>query len=138
VYESITLAGSNPVTLTSRNGILPITVDNGAGFPVRVVVRFVADRRLEFVNGPTQKVLLPASSRTLTFRVRAQTTGRFPIKIELLTPSPASGSAPDTIAETDVIVRSTAYNRVALIVTIGAALFLAIWWGRRFLPRPSQ
>ena len=61
-----------------------------------------------------------------------------PIRIELLTPSPASGSAPDTIAETDVIVRSTAYNRVALFLTIGAALFLAIWWGRRFLPRQRK
>jgi hypothetical protein len=138
VYDSITVAGSNPVTLTSRNGILPITIDNRAGFPVRVIVQFVADRRLVFVNGLSQKVLLPAASRTITFPVRAQTTGRFPIKIELLTPSPASGSARDTIAETDVIVRSTAYNRVALFLTIGAALFLAIWWGRRFLPRPRQ
>jgi hypothetical protein len=34
-----------------------------------------------------------------------------------------------------VVVRSTAYNRVALFLTVGAALFLLLWWGRRLLPR---
>ena len=43
--------------------------------------------------------------------------------------------AGDTIAEATMVIRSTAYNRVALIFTIGAALFLLLWWGRRFLPR---
>jgi hypothetical protein len=33
------------------------------------------------------------------------------------------------------VVRSTAYNRVALVITTGAALFLALWWGRRLLSR---
>ena len=137
VYDRITLAGST-VTLTSKSGILPVTIRNTAGFPVRVVVRFVTDRRLVFTNGFSQNVVIPSALQTLTFHVRAQATGRFPIKIQLLTPNPGSGFPPDTIAETDVIVRSTAYNRVALFVTIGAALFLAIWWGRRFLPRPRK
>ena len=118
--------------------MLPLTLYNRAGFPMRVILRFVTDRRLVFANGSSQEILLPASSQTLTFRVRAQTTGRFPLKIQLLTPSPASGSPPDTIAETELIVQSTAYNLVALLVTIGAAVFLAIWWGRRFLPRPKH
>jgi len=139
IYRQVGVAGSSvPVTLTSRSGVLPLTLYNRAGFPMRVILRFVTDRRLVFANGSSQEILLPASSQTLTFRVRAQTTGRFPLTIQLLTPSPASGSPPDTIAETELIVRSTAYNLVALLVTIGAAVFLAIWWGRRFLPRPKH
>ena len=43
-----------------------------------------------------------------------------------------------TIVQTQIVVRSTAYNRVALLLTIGAALFLAVWWGRRFLPRRTS
>jgi hypothetical protein len=136
VYNHVGVANAKvPLTLVSRSGVLPITLYNDSGFPMRVVLRFVTDRRLVFVDGDSQEIILPASSHTLTIPVRAQTTGRFPIKIQLLTPTPATGSAPDTIAETELIVRSTAYNLVALVVTIGAALFLAIWWGRRFLPR---
>jgi len=32
-------------------------------------------------------------------------------------------------------VRSTAYNRVALLITIGAALLALVVWARRFVPR---
>jgi hypothetical protein len=34
-----------------------------------------------------------------------------------------------------LVVRSTSYNLVALILVLGAALFLLVWWARRFLPR---
>jgi hypothetical protein len=131
-YSSIQIA-TTQVTLTSRSGVLPITIKNATGYSVRVVLRFVSDRRLQFESGETYRLLLTGPSKTLTFRVRAETTGRFPIKVDVETP--AIGTAADTIAQTVMIVRSTAYNKVALFVTIGAALFLAAWWGRRFLPR---
>jgi hypothetical protein len=134
-YSRIRLA-SNIVTLTSRSGFIPVTVQNEAGFPVRVKLRLVADRRLDFTGGSTRELLLGTEKKTYLIPVRAQTTGRFPIKVQLLTPG--SSPAPATIAETEMIVRSTAYNRVALYVTIGAGLFLLAWWGRRFLPRPTH
>jgi len=134
-YSAIRIS-TTQVTLTSRSGVLPLTLTNGTGYAVDVVLRFVADRRLEFEGGNPYRVLLTGSSRTLTFRVRAETTGRFPITVDLETP--AHGTPPDTIAQTVMVVRSTAYNKVALVVTIGAALFLAAWWGRRFLPRKSH
>ena len=61
--------------------------------------------------------------------VQAQTTGRFPITVQILAPQGG------LITQSQLIVRSTAYNRVALVVTAGAVLFLLVWWGRRFLPR---
>jgi hypothetical protein len=42
------------------------------------------------------------------------------------------------LADTEIIVRSTAYNRIALVITIGAAAFLAVWWGRRLLSRTTR
>ena len=96
-----------------------------------MVLRFVSDRRLEFVQGAAQSVTLGPGRRTFTIRVRAQTTGRIPVKVQVL----SRGSPPDTIAERTMVIRSTAYNLVALFVTIGAAMFLLGWWGRRFLPR---
>jgi hypothetical protein len=49
--------------------------------------------------------------------------------------TPGNPAVAQTITQTEVLVRSTAYNRIALVLTIGAALFLLGWWGRRFLPR---
>jgi hypothetical protein len=125
-----------PITLTSRGGLLPVTVHNDSDYTMTVEVRLIADRRLSFVKGSSQVVTLRSGGQTLAFPVRAETTGRFPIKIQILSRAPVG--AGETIAETQVVVRSTAYNRVALLLTIGAAVFLLAWWGRRYLPRKKS
>lgn len=119
------------VTLASQGGLIPLELTNDSDQNLRVVLRLVTDRRLQFVGGPTRQITLTPGTMTLTISVRAQTTGRIPIKVQVL----SSGNAPDLVAERTMLVRSTAYNRVALVVTIGAAVFLLGWWGRRFLPR---
>ena len=117
------------ITLTSRDGVIPVTVRNLAGYRVRVRVVLLSTR-LEFLEGDSQRVVLERPVQTFTFPVRAQTTGRFPVTVRLETPQGAA------IGESQIVVRSTAYNVLALVITLGAALFLAMWWGRRFLPRP--
>jgi hypothetical protein len=129
-YDQVRIDTSE-VTLTSQGGQIPVVVANGSGQDLRVLLRFVTDRRLEFVDGDSRQVILAPGSRTLTIRVRARTTGRIPVTVTVL----SLGNDPDLIAERTMVLRSTAYNRVALFVTIGAALFLLGWWGRRFLPR---
>jgi hypothetical protein len=52
------------------------------------------------------------------------------VQIQLLTPDGQTQLGPPA----QLIVRSTAYNRVALVLTIGAALVLLALWGRRFMP----
>ena len=70
-------------------------------------------------------------SRPLLFHVRAKTTGRFPVQVQIRTPSG------HPLRATQLVVRSTAYNLVALVITIGAAVFLLAWWARRFVPRKT-
>ena len=120
------------VTLASRTGFIPVTVTNGSGEPLRVRIRLVADRRVSFTQGSSQVVTLPPDTQTFTFPVRAETTGRFPIKVQVRTS--AHEASAETIAETQLVVRSTAYNTVALGVTVGAGVFLLGWWVRRFIP----
>jgi Family of unknown function (DUF6049) len=129
-YDQVRIDASS-VTLASKAGLIPLVLTNDSDQSLRVVLRMVTDRRLQFVGGPTREVLLQPGTRTITVSVRAQATGRIPVKVQVV----SSGNAPDLVAERTMVVRSTAYNRVALIVTIGAALFLFGWWGRRFLPR---
>jgi len=117
-----------PITLTAQGGSIPVTIQNTSGHVVRVQVRLVSSG-LEFVGGATQEVELSRPTHLLNFPVRAPSTGAFPVHIVVETP------LGEEIASTSIIVRSTAYNRIALLVTVGAALFLAAWWSRRFLRR---
>jgi hypothetical protein len=121
-------------TLPSQRGSIPLALRNDNAFSMRVAVRFVTDRRVAFPTGNVRSLTLPPKAVTrFLVDVRAQTTGRFPMKLQVFPQGSYCGSC--LIAESDLIVRSTAYNRVALALTIGAALFLLGRWGRRFLPR---
>lgn len=121
---------ASSITLTSRGGIIPVTLRNDAGYPVRLQLT-LRSSRLRFVGGGSREVLLERPVQQFVFPVRAQTTGRFPVRVELQTPDG------EPIGFSRIVVRSTAYNRVALVITAGAALFLALWWGRRLLSRRS-
>lgn len=122
------------VTLTSRGGDIPVTLRNLAGYPMTVEVTLTSPR-LEFLgDGASREVNLTRESHVLTFPVRAQVNGRFPVQIVVATPGPGGVQ----MAVSRIVVRSTVYNRVALILTIGAAAFLALWWGRRFVQRRTS
>jgi len=82
--------------------------------------------------GFASTVVLTSKAQTITFRVHAATTGRIPVTIRLQTLG--TTIPPETIGQAQLIVRSTAYNRVALFFTIGAAVFLLAWWARKLVP----
>lgn len=129
-FGKVEVPSRTPITLTSSGGVIPVTLRSAADYPVRIRVT-LASPRLAFLEGASREITLDGQSRSIVFPVRAQTTGRFPVRVVVATPGGR------LIEETSIVVRSTAYNRLALFVTIGAAIFLAAWWGRRFL-RPAK
>jgi hypothetical protein len=94
-------ARNSSVTLTSHQGVIPVTISSAAEYPVHLRVTLLSPR-LRFLEGATQSVVIA-------------------------TPKGA------TIARSRIVVRSTAYNTRALLVTLAAALFLLFLWGRRLL-----
>jgi hypothetical protein len=128
-FQAVTLDTSDVVTLTSRSGTIPIPIHNATGRTVKVRVDLEAGGRLS-VEDNARLVTVPPDGVTLPFRVQAQTTGRFPVQIQVLTPDGHTALGPPA----HLVIRSTAYNRVALVLTIGAALVLLALWGRRFMP----
>jgi hypothetical protein len=127
-FDKVHLPEATAITLTSRTGRIPLTLRSDAAYPVQLVLSLRAPG-LELIGGPSRDITLARPIQTFVFPARAQRTGRFPVEVRLGTPD---GTA---VGDTEIVVRSTAYNRIALVVTIGAALFLAVWWGRRFLSR---
>jgi len=115
------------ITLTARKGEIPVTFQNRTGFPAKVVVRVQSDK-LAFPKGTTQTVDLIRRNTTQRFAVESRTSGAFPMRITLESPD---GNL--VIGRTRLTVRSTAASGVSLVVSLGAATFLAVWWGRHAL-----
>ena len=115
------------VTLTSKNGQIPVQILNDTGQPVEVDVKLISPH-LTVGGGQTKQVTLTRASSSITFDVGLKTTGEFPVQVQLLAPSGRP------ISDITIAVRSTAYSSIALIITIGAAIALLALWGRRFLP----
>jgi hypothetical protein len=152
----VKLPPGTSITLTSRQGRLPLTVLSGAGVPVRVrltlfseqlgflVAHFGSEGSCSPVNAGAEQCVLVLSRPTtlLQVPVDVRTSGAFPLSLTVSTPS---GS--EALSEVTDTVRSTAVSDVGLVLMVSAALFLVVWWARnarhgrrarRLVPRPPD
>ena len=115
------------------------TTDNpdggGDGKPhsLEFFVQLVSTRIRE--QPATRVELAPGETETLRLQASLRSTGRFEVHVLMVSPSGRP------IRDETLVVRSTAYNRFALLITIGAALVLLLLWVRRFVPgrlRPER
>jgi hypothetical protein len=123
------------VTLTSRRASIPVSLENSTGRDVRVRVRLDSSK-LKFPDGPEKVITLKPRNTTTTIDVETRASGTFPIRVLV---SSADGALP--LGRVRYTVRSTVVSGVGIFLTIGAGLFLAIWWlthwrksRRRLLP----
>jgi Family of unknown function (DUF6049) len=126
VYRRI-VVNATPVTLTARRGKIPITIANDSEERVTVVVRLTSPK-VDLPSAGDPFVLEPGRRTTQLLDVGTRATGTFPIRVEVLTPD-----SEVRIAQAEVRLTSTAFNRAALALTGGAAGVLLLWWrlGRR-------
>jgi hypothetical protein len=122
VYRRIEV-GTTPVTLTARRGKIPITVTNNSAQRVTVVLRLTSPK-VDLPTASESFVLEPRRRTTQLLEVGTRATGTFPIQVDVLTPDEEV-----VIASGGVRLTSTAFNRVALALTGGAAGLLLVWWG---------
>ena len=129
VYRRIEV-GTTPVTLTARRGKIPVTVANTSEERVTVVLRLTSPK-VDLPAASDSFVLEPGRRTTQLLQVGTRATGTFPIQVEVLTPDRR-----EEIAAGEIRLSSTAFNRVALALTGGAAGVLLLWWrfGRRRRP----
>jgi hypothetical protein len=124
--DDLALETVQSVTLTSESAGIPVTVSNEGQHVLRLSVRLDSPWLLE---EPTAAlVLAPGDTRTVRLQAELRSTGRFPVQVQMVSPSGR------VIGQKGLAVRSTAFNRIALLITIGAALVLIALWARRFLP----
>jgi Family of unknown function (DUF6049) len=131
VFGAISVDSAEVITLTSSTGSgVPVTVRNDAEEALRVSVQLES---VGLSDTPTVPLVLgPGDEQTITFRVDLVRTGRFEVRLRVVAP------AGRLIQERTLVLRSTVYNRIALVITITAALVLLALWARRFLPRRTS
>ena len=125
--DDLSLDTVSTVSLSSDSGGIPVTVSNAGPRGLSVLVQLVAP---QLRSAPSERVELgPGDSQTLRLQAELRSTGRFQVQVQMVAPDGR------VIVDRSLIVRSTAYNRIALLITIGAAVMLVAVWARRFLPR---
>jgi hypothetical protein len=124
--SQIRVVASRVVTLTSRTGKVPVTLENNLGEMVTVRVELSAPDRSRLSSATTVERTIPARQRVqVEIEVKAQSAGTFPVQVALLTPQgrPLTPAPP-----LEILVRSTAYGVIAIAITGSAVtvLFLAV------------
>ena len=122
--NAIEMPEGRSFTLTARTGEIPVTFKNNTGKPVRVVVKIESDK-LDFPGGTELDLELTRLNTIQRFPVVARASGAFPVRITLVSPD---GHL--EVGRARITVRSTAASGASLVVAMGAATFLAVWWGR--------
>ncbi|HTT89765.1 MAG TPA: DUF6049 family protein [Acidimicrobiales bacterium] len=151
------LPSSVSITLTSRQGRLPLALVSTATSPVRVrlvltsqQLSFVATAFTEGSCAPvnaaksTEHCQLTLSRATTVLRIPVvvRTPGAFPLSLRIETPS-----GDEVLRSGSGTVTSTAISDVGWFLMVGAALFLVVWWvrnarhgrrARQLVPRPED
>jgi len=134
-FAQVFVSGDQTVTLTSRAGLIPISIDSKAPYPVTGTLTLTSDE-LIFPNG-TRRLSRPATLTTSTnnfyINVKARTSGEF--KLEITFRSPTGGLV---ITSGVINVRSTATSVVGVVLSLGAVAVLLAWWVRTGIRRRKR
>ena len=119
---------SRVLTFTSTTGRIPLRMGDPGDRVVQVRLQ-LRSGRVDFLDGGTRTVRLDRANEVVTFDAEVKAAGRSSIEVLVLAPSGL------VLSRSVLIVRSTALNPIALIITIAAGLTLVILWSRRLFRR---
>jgi hypothetical protein len=119
--EKITIGGTEEIRLTSQRGEIPIEVFNDTNYEVTLNVRIISpDLRLD----ETYPLVLEAGRfQQIPVDIAARSSGIFPVEVSLETPDGTY-----QIDTRSITVRSTEFNQVAVVITMGALAFLVLFY----------
>lgn len=119
----IRIGGAEDITLTSSGGTIQFQVVNETGYPVRLKPLLTSEgEKLRFESPELQEFSNDPPITGIELKVTAGSSGISPLNISLETPDGL------TVTERRIRVRSTQFNQVALVITVGAALFLILYY----------
>jgi hypothetical protein len=130
-FEDLAPDTSRVLTFTSRSGTIPLRMGDPGGRVVNVQVQ-LRSGRVDFLDDEVRSVRLEEPDQVVTFDAEFKAAGPSTIDVFVLAPNN------EVLSRQVLVVRSTAINSIALIITIGAGLLLVGLWSRRFFRRRSR
>jgi len=130
-FGKVTVARGGLITMGGDTARLPITLVNDLDATVRVQVRIDSRNRLSLPDGEVRTEVVPPGRRQLQVSARALVPGDFVITVALATPDGRALPGEPT----PLRVRSSAYGKVALAVTVGAFVLLLLGSATRLVRR---
>jgi hypothetical protein len=128
--EKISVVASEQITMTSREAEIPLAVYNDTDYPVRIRIQLVSPN-LSFETDAIEATFDPGGDRLpRAVSATARTSGIFTLTINTQTPDGAI-----TFGSTDITIRSTEFNRIALGLTLGALVFLILFYTAKAVRR---
>jgi Family of unknown function (DUF6049) len=122
IIHAVSLPAVNRTqTLTSHSGDLQIVAYNDANFPLTVRLRFESTK-LGFRRSSIEQTLAPGKTERIAIKATARSSGIFSMLVSLETPDGA-----ETITDQVIEIRSTSFNIIALVMTLGALAFLVFF-----------
>ncbi len=116
------------VTLTSQRGKIQISVFNETGYPVQLQLTLNSPKLA--LDRPVIKKTFAGPGEQVPVRVTARSSGIFPLEVEIQTPEGHRIEGPKP-----VLIRSTSFNDIALMITLGALAFLVFFYLQGVLRR---
>jgi hypothetical protein len=127
----VSISGAD-ITLTSLRSSIPITLTSQTGYPVTGVLT-LSSAHLSFPRGSSATEDLDRPTLSLRFQVQAVTTGDLPLYASLTTPTGGL-----VIAHQRILIHVTHTSIVAIVLTVGSALVLLLWWFRTWWRAPRS
>lgn len=126
--DGLVVASGQAITLTARNGRIPITILSSVKYPVTGTLTLSSDTLL-FSDHTTQisvpSVTLTSSNNVIYENVQARVSGEFRVNVTMTTPTGNLVLTSGTIK-----VASTAISSVGVVLSLGAIAVLVSWWVR--------
>jgi hypothetical protein len=128
IFARAAPAPNQAFTLASVNTTIPLLLPGSEGPPMSVTIELKSSQ-LRFPEGPVQDATIDGEDRSVVFPVEATGAGQGSVQVIVRAPNGR------VLNESTFVVRSTAFNRVALAITVAAALALVALWLRRVIAR---
>ncbi|MCU1369681.1 MAG: hypothetical protein JWO77_875 [Ilumatobacteraceae bacterium] len=125
-FTAIATPEKDKVTLGADDATFPLPITSELDYQVKVVIELESNDRVRFPKSRVEKILEPGKNQ-VPIRVQTRAAGDTPVRITVRSPDDGV-----ILAESQYTIRSTAVSGVGIVLTVGAALFLAVWWGRHW------
>ncbi len=136
--DGVRVAPGGSITLTARDGNVPVTVESSAGGPAHVALQLTSQKltfrsftpaggncRSPNATSVVCDLVLTHPATTLKVPVVTRTSGVFSLELAV-----KSADGAFVLGQARYPVRSTAVSAVAVVLMIGAVFLLGLWWVR--------